>query len=162
MTEPPAWTRKVQKRYRISKPRTEVEQAPHKSHLADSLVYDAHVGRKGHAGAWAEMMACAWLLKKGYEVFRNVAPSGPADLVIMARGHSQLLDVKLCRVLFGRDGQPRINLSNQLTDRQISLGVTQFFVTTDGVCGFDAQTIRETYRRTYLLRGPMTVSERDA
>jgi Holliday junction resolvase-like predicted endonuclease len=34
-----------------------------------------------HSGALTELTACAWLLKQGYEVFRNVSAHGIADLV---------------------------------------------------------------------------------
>lgn len=156
MTAPAPWATKVSRRVRKRRATSEAGPTEPKSHVAESLVYDGKVGRKGHAGAWAEMIASAWLIEKGFDVFRNVAASGPADLVIVGSGRAQLLDVKLCAVTFGRDGQPRMNLSNRLSDRQVNLGVTQFLVTTDGVCGFDAQTIRETYRKAYLLRGPMT------
>ncbi len=160
MTEAAPWARKATKRYRLRKP--EAPRPAETSHIADSRVYNSKVGRTGQAGAWAEMMAAAWLIEKGFDVFRNVAQHGPADLVALSHGRVQLFDVKLCAVTFGRDGQPKINLSNRLSDRQIQLGVAQFFVTSDGVCGFDAQTIRDTYRRTYLLRGPMAVRQEDA
>lgn len=32
-------------------------------------------------GAWAEAIATAWLLEKGFHVFKNVAGTGPVDLV---------------------------------------------------------------------------------
>ncbi len=37
----------------------------------------------GVVGAAHELMVCVDLLKLGWTVFRNVAPNGPADLVIM-------------------------------------------------------------------------------
>lgn len=41
-----------------------------------------HTINKPVRGAQAELLACAWLLERGYEVFRNVSPSGAYDLVI--------------------------------------------------------------------------------
>ncbi len=35
-----------------------------------------------HVGALSEVAACAWLLSQGYEVFRNVSPHGPADILV--------------------------------------------------------------------------------
>lgn len=32
-------------------------------------------------GARSELIASAWLIGKGYNVFRNVSPSGPADII---------------------------------------------------------------------------------
>jgi len=46
-------------------------------------------------GAKYELLACAWLLEQGYEVFRNVAPVGKGDLVIWKNGTTPILvDVK--------------------------------------------------------------------
>ena len=36
---------------------------------------------KKHRGAWAELVACGWLLKEGYEVYRNVSPHGVCDIL---------------------------------------------------------------------------------
>lgn len=38
---------------------------------------------KKHRGAVSELKASAWLLEKGYEVFRNVSPFGPVDIIAM-------------------------------------------------------------------------------
>ncbi len=51
------------------------------------------VGAK-HRGAWAETVACAWLLQQGYEVFRNISPSGAIDLVAIKGGEVLKFDVK--------------------------------------------------------------------
>lgn len=34
-----------------------------------------------HKGAASELLACAWLLNKGYEVYRNVSQHGFCDIV---------------------------------------------------------------------------------
>lgn len=47
-----------------------------------------------HKGAANEMAAIAWLLKRGYEVFRNVSQHGPIDLIAYKDGVTLLLDVK--------------------------------------------------------------------
>lgn len=39
-----------------------------------------------HKGARSELLACAWLLERGYEVFRNISPHGPIDLVAIKDG----------------------------------------------------------------------------
>ncbi|UOF78619.1 hypothetical protein [Bacteriophage sp.] len=46
-------------------------------------------------GAQAELLACAWLLQHGYEVFRNVSPSGEFDLAVRRPGATtaELIDV---------------------------------------------------------------------
>jgi hypothetical protein len=46
-------------------------------------------------GAKYELLACAWLLQHGYEVFRNVCPTGKGDLIIWKKGTSPIvIDVK--------------------------------------------------------------------
>jgi len=46
-------------------------------------------------GAKYELLACAWLLDQGYEVFRNVCPTGKGDLIIWKKGISPIvIDVK--------------------------------------------------------------------
>jgi len=51
---------------------------------------------KKHRGALAEIKAVAFLLERGYEVFRNVSAHGPADLVAYdpVDGRILLIDVK--------------------------------------------------------------------
>ncbi len=36
---------------------------------------------KKHKGAASELIATVWLLKKGYEVFRNVSSHGTVDII---------------------------------------------------------------------------------
>lgn len=50
-----------------------------------------------HYGTLAEIMASAWLIQQGYEVFRNISWHGLADLVAWRVGeHPILIDVKTC------------------------------------------------------------------
>jgi hypothetical protein len=71
----------------------------------------------GDIGALSELAACAWLLRRGYEVFRNVSPNGPADLVAWRPGYDPILvDVK---TLGGADP----NIKNRLSPTQQGLGV---------------------------------------
>ena len=50
----------------------------------------------GHKGATGELVAAAWLLNRGVEVFRNVSACGPADLMAwrVCDGASFPIDVK--------------------------------------------------------------------
>ena len=52
-----------------------------------------------HTGAAGEMLVCAYFLSQGLEVFRNVAASGPVDLVLVNKESniSVLVDVKSIR-----------------------------------------------------------------
>lgn len=47
-----------------------------------------------HASARSELIAAAWLLKNGYEVFKNVSAHGIIDIVAIKDGTVLLLDVK--------------------------------------------------------------------
>ena len=47
-----------------------------------------------HRGAESEMVACAWLLANGYEVFRNVSQHGDVDIVGWKDGSFHNFDVK--------------------------------------------------------------------
>ena len=49
-----------------------------------------------HKGARSELLACAWLLAQGYDVFRNVSQHGRVDIVAIKDGHVTFLDVKTC------------------------------------------------------------------
>jgi hypothetical protein len=40
------------------------------------------------------MLACAWLLERGYAVFRNVCPDGDIDIVAIRGDETLLLDIK--------------------------------------------------------------------
>ena len=49
---------------------------------------------KKHKGAVAELKATAWLLQQGYEVFRNVSPYGPYDIIAIKDDIIEKIDVK--------------------------------------------------------------------
>lgn len=47
-------------------------------------------------GAKHELLACAWFLEQGYEVFRNVAPVGKGDIIIWKKGEDPIVvDIKV-------------------------------------------------------------------
>jgi hypothetical protein len=71
------------------------------------------------AGDIGEMIAVAFLLAHGYEVFRNQSSCGPIDLVIIKDGNTTLIDVKAVA------GPPRYPY--QLRADQIALGVKILF-----------------------------------
>jgi hypothetical protein len=79
---------------------------------------------KKHRGAHNELLACAFLLNEGYEVFRNVSPCGWADLIAYKEGKFLRIDVKGARNIKG------------LELRQKRDGVTGLVVKDDGTCEF--------------------------
>lgn len=62
-------------------------------------------------GAWAELVACEVLLSMGFEVYRNVAPKGEHDIVVLLPGTSQTVpvDITLGKAYLRKDGKPWIN-----------------------------------------------------
>ncbi len=48
---------------------------------------------KKQKGSWGELVAAAWLLKQGYEVFANVSDVGPADLVVWRPGTIEIFPI---------------------------------------------------------------------
>src|SRR6185436_18372888 len=74
-----------------------------------------------HKGAHSELIACAWLLAQGYEVFRNVSAVGLTDVIAQKGGQILLLDVK------SHD-------TNKLSKEQIAAGVLPLRVSSSGYC----------------------------
>lgn len=56
-------------------------------------------------GYIAECSAIPWLLKQGWEVFRNVTPVGPADLIVWNPETGEIIPVDVKRLRFV-DGKP--------------------------------------------------------
>ena len=60
--------------------------------MADAFPISERMGDKGAQG---ELIAAAWLVGLGYQVFRNVSPCGPVDVVAWIPGSDPILiDVK--------------------------------------------------------------------
>lgn len=76
-------------------------------------------------GAYSELLACAHLLAKGLQVFRNVAAHGPADLITLdpVTGETIKWDVKSCRGISGGQTSP--------SDAQMKIGVRLLHVNPD-------------------------------
>lgn len=76
---------------------------------------------KKHKGAHSEMMASAYLLGLGYEVYRNVSQHGAIDLIAIGNDETLHIDVKTVtpgtKDGFARPGQSAV------TPEQSSLGV---------------------------------------
>lgn len=51
-----------------------------------------------HKGPRAEIIACHFLMTKGYEVLRNVSPFGPVDLVALKLRDDNTFEVRLIDV----------------------------------------------------------------
>lgn len=76
----------------------------------------------GHTGAAGELAVSNYLLSAGLEVFRNVSPSGPADLTVWNTDTNQLakIDVKSFRSPYVRkDGQYTIGAQPKLREDDV-------------------------------------------
>jgi Holliday junction resolvase len=80
---------------------------------------------KKHVGARSELIACAWLLAEGYEVFRNVSPHGHVDIIALKDGKTFYFDVKT-------RGYPA-----RLLSKQIAQGILPLTVTAAGQCSIN-------------------------
>ena len=90
--------------------------------------------KQKHQGPLSEIVACAWLLRQGYEVFRNISFYGEADIIAMNFSTKEviLIDVKTVR-----PGMPISNAMIVLTDSQKELGVRILAVeAASGACEF--------------------------
>jgi len=75
------------------------------------------------------MVAAAWAYDQGYEVFKNMASSGPIDLVLHKAGVTLLCDVKTADGKPGLDGQIFAGL---LKPSQRAAGIKRLVVLRDG------------------------------
>lgn len=80
-------------------------------------------------GAVAEIRVCEYLLRMGFEVFRNIKADGPADIVFMDKetGFKYAIDVKRVRTSQG---------GADLTEEQRRLGITIVRLHDDGSLTF--------------------------
>ena len=83
--------------------------------------------RNKHEGARSELIAIAWLLSQGYEVFRNVSPFGIVDIIAIRNTEWLKFDVKTTKP------QKKIRLSMS----QIENGILPLYVYPDGTCAID-------------------------
>jgi predicted phosphodiesterase len=92
-----------------------------------------------HKGAYSELIACTWLLRQGYEVFRNVSPLGLIDIVAIKGDVILKVDVKSANA----------SRQNPLTDKQRAAGVVALLVYVDGNCEFWKEPPVPRYKEEY-------------
>lgn len=86
-----------------------------------------------HKGAHSELIACAFLLAAGYEVFRNVSQHGSADVVAFKDGEMFKFDIKTVSGTY-HDGSP---VTQGLSPEQIKENVKAVHVLPSGQCIID-------------------------
>lgn len=86
-------------------------------------INNSEIDRK-HMGAYGELVACAWLLSRGYEVYRNVSAHGRIDVVAMKGG--EILKLNIRTMNSGHQGK--------LPESDIKNGILPLFVDKQGNC----------------------------
>ena len=99
-----------------------------------------HSSRKGDR---AELLACVFLIDQGYEVFRNVTCTGPADLIALniETGECKLIDVKNVTRSIHNDKEYVVALKK--TPLQIGLKVEFLYIDACGTCSWNLPSITE-------------------
>jgi Holliday junction resolvase-like predicted endonuclease len=93
-----------------------------------------------HKGSLAELQACAWLLKEGYEVFRNVSQHGVADLIAWRPdGLPILVEVRTATLRVAVDGKS-CSVATARLPRHTEVRFLYVFTKT-GDCGFDLEAL---------------------
>jgi Holliday junction resolvase-like predicted endonuclease len=94
---------------------------------------------KKHCGAQAELIASAWLLSQGYEVFRNVSQHGIADLVAL---HSHLGTFILIDAKSEAEDRRSIGGATKLTAEQKAANVRRVLVDRKtGACRWSPENV---------------------
>lgn len=82
-------------------------------------------------GAIAELTACNWLLNQGYEVFRNLTPTGWIDIIAWKANEDPIfIDVAMCSNKDGRILDPKAWHAK----RGVHYNINFIYVFADGTC----------------------------
>lgn len=96
------------------------------------VIVEIHHNTKG---AVNEHLATAWLLKEGYDVFRNVSPRGRADLVIRDWDKDGWISVDVKSEHFDLRGTDKMNEGQRATAKEYASSNIRYLVVTDeGMC----------------------------
>lgn len=91
---------------------------------------------KNKRGAISELLASAYLLEQGYDVYKNIRGHGPVDLITWKFGEApRYFDVKTVCRLYRSNGDVYYQLSSRLSDIQKESGVEIIHVYPDGSVG---------------------------
>lgn len=89
----------------------------------------------GSKGAISEHLATAWLLAKGYDVFRNVSPNGRADLLAVDWVNDETIRVDVKSDGFDLCGTGAISAASRETaERNKGFSIKYLIVKKDGDC----------------------------
>lgn len=93
-----------------------------------------------HKGSASELVACAWLLSHGFEVFRNVSSHGSVDVVAIKGKDLLKIDVTGASIYKGNFSR---NLQKERAAKQHKITVLYVFPTGD--CRFSSETLQAIY-----------------
>ncbi len=71
-----------------------------------------------HKGACNELIATIWLLKQGYDVFRNVSQHGAIDIIAIRDGKVLYIDVTVAYRYSVASGESKLSTGNYFARRQ--------------------------------------------
>ena len=103
-----------------------------------------HVVEAKHRGPYSELLACAWLLERGFEVFRNTSDRGLVDLIALKDKAVTFIDVKTAQTTINKFKHFAVS-GPKLSEQQKKLGVRALFVTLDGLCDWDVRRLTDIY-----------------
>lgn len=110
-----------------------------------------------HRGSHSELLAAAWLLSWGYDVFRNVSMHGEADLVAFdpITRETILIDVTTGSVYEKQDGETTIGWSrDKLHSKRDDVRVLVVMPSGECFYGDDEKYIRHKYREIKRIQHP--------
>ena len=67
------------------------------------------VSGRSDVGATSELLVCADLLGRGFEVFRAVSPSTSCDLIALKHGRCVRIQVRTAKLYHRKDGSERLH-----------------------------------------------------
>lgn len=108
------------------------------------------IGSYKERGNMAEAIACAWLRKRGYDVFPNMSERGPVDIIAMKDGRVRKIDVKLVKPTYcpSRSGAAFVGAYGRaLRKNQKQLGVEILYVSHDGFCAFSRRVMVDHFQK---------------
>lgn len=97
-----------------------------------------------HKGSHNELIAAAWLLQQGFEVFRNVSAHGEIDLVVFKHldGMFRPIDVTSLSLYQTSEGE-KINIPYQKINNCRELGGRVVFVDAKNKCFWDDDIVAQ-------------------
>jgi len=107
------------------------------------LKFDNNKHATNKTGDRNELLAMAWLVQEGWEVYYNIGSYGIADIVAVMGYTLRMIDVKtaLCRILKSDFRSVRIGVP-KLNKKQLEMGVVPLYVVHPKLISFSLDEIK--------------------